>query len=296
MTPILGRKRIATLHLAAAGECTLNGELIRSADYWLRAVTMLYGDPESLASEISARLNLAIRRNITEDRGDRSGNQSFRKLVQNKSVSLVGSGYVGDLLGNDIDASEVTARLKYWGREYLADASFVGKRCEISYFNNQNVRQARKPVPPDLKFLVVKSSLSAARERFGSDVIVRRIPPGLTDLFEGSLGSPQLGVIALFDLLCFAPRQIKLHGFDLYTAALSHFDLSWARSMQREEGTKVTSALYRSNAGLQDIFWNFMVMRALCQLECVVPGRHLRRVLGLSPVAYARRLESTLRY
>lgn len=66
------------------------------------------------------------------------------KLIEGKSVAIVGPAPDGNLTGGDIDNHDVVVRMNYRGLDSLGDYVEFGKRTDISYYNGLDSRILHK--------------------------------------------------------------------------------------------------------------------------------------------------------
>jgi len=142
--------------------------------------------------------------------------QFFKKLIENKTIAIVGPAPNNEFSGEEIDSYDIVIRNNYIGSEKLGDYIEFGKRTDISYYNNFNCFNINKEKNfsffNDLKACAFKSfnypfQLDFLERKFAHKMIRPRL------FFNGySL----LGANIIYDILHYSPSKIKVFNTNLY--------------------------------------------------------------------------------
>lgn len=232
----------------------------------------------------------------------------FASLVTGKTIALVAPGVIGKEYGQEIDSHDTVFRVKFNGRSAMPDEKYVGRRCDITSHNSDLLTLAKLNKldtnatisdAPDLKLIVAKKG------DFGTidGVPVKRMygwPPTF-------LTTATSGTLLLFETLRFAPKNIKLFGFDFYTnrqiynKALIATYMSSSRPDGEDRrahswsGEKVSiHAVARSHIS-HDLRSDFLLVENLYELSGLIDGTpEVLEILNLTADEYDARLEEML--
>ena len=232
----------------------------------------------------------------------------FSSLVNKKSVALVAPGVIDKEYGQEIDSHDTVFRVKFNGRSAMPDEKYVGRRCDITSHNsdlltlaklNKLESSAAISDAPDLKLIVSKKG------EFGSiDGVPVRSMYGWPPTF---LTTATSGTLLLFETLRFAPKIIKLFGFDFYTNRQIYNEalLKKYKSSSNPDGADRRSyswsgddfaihAVARSHIS-HDLKSDFLLVKNLYELSGLIDGTpEVLEILNLTADEYDARLEEML--
>jgi len=173
-----------------------------------------------------------------------ANSELFRKLIEGRRVAVVGPAPTGELTGEEIDAHDIVVRINYRGADRLGDPAEFGTRTDVSYYNGQDSRYMHDKKDYEFlgdlqacafksfshKFQLQQQSKGAARE-----IVQPRL------LFNGAALQ---GLNAVYDLLHFAPEELKLFKNNLFLSTNPydekyreyHIDRTGRKAMPRTSG------------------------------------------------------------
>jgi hypothetical protein len=239
-----------------------------------------------------------------------SEESQYLNLVTNKTVALVAPGEVKTDYGYEIDAHDVVARIKYLGEEYSQNSLNVGTRCDIDFLLDQMIETIisdQKKKPDSYSFLNRIHLIVTRKTSFN----VGNFPPTLplTRLAPTFLTTATSGTMAIFDLLCQNPQQLKLFGFNFYTERLQYnskiLELYNTSDFIRKNGlrknefnftnTQLGSSVIASARSNHDYLSDFLLVKNLYELSGLIDGTpEVLEILNLTADEYDARLEEML--
>ena len=232
----------------------------------------------------------------------------FSSLVTGKSIALVAPGVIENEYGQEIDSHDTVFRVKFNGRSAMPDEKYVGRRCDITSHNSDLLTLAKlnkldsnavTSDAPDLKLIVAKKG------EFGTiDGVPVRSMLGWPPTF---LTTATSGTLLLFESLRFAPKIIKLFGFDFYTnhQIYNHALMSTYKSSPNPDGGDMreqswsgdnfsTHSVARSHIS-HDLKSDFLLVKNLYELSGLIDGTpEVLEILNLTADEYDVRLEEVL--
>ena len=232
----------------------------------------------------------------------------FSSLVAGKSIALVAPGVIENEYGQEIDSHDTVFRVKFNGRSAMPDEKYVGRRCDITSHNsdlltlakiNKVDSNAAISDAPDLKLIVAKKG------EFGTiDGVPVRSMLGWPPTF---LTTATSGTLLLFESLRFAPKSIKLFGFDFYTnhQIYNHALMSTYKSSSNPDGGDSREhswsgdnfsihSVARSHIS-HDLKSDFLLVKNLYELSGLIDGTpEVLEILNLTADEYDARLEEVL--
>jgi glycosyltransferase involved in cell wall biosynthesis len=148
---------------------------------------------------------------------------AFQQFMQNKTVAIVGPAEAEKDDGVEIDSFDIVVRMNIKNGSQTENSKINGKMCDVSYYNNEQLNElinnSIHNLPKDIKWLVVSSNEKKRRveekmRQEGKPEIKVRIRDEAINncsFFRGFTGLPK----ALFDILRFRPKKIKIFHADL---------------------------------------------------------------------------------
>jgi len=254
---------------------------------------------------------LKQRRPQVESVGDNVKSEAeilFSELVAGKTIAIVAPGEIEKELGQEIDSHDTVIRVKFSGRSAMPNERFVGRRCDITSHNFEilalsklNKIDSKKFVSdaPDLKLIVVKKG--EFREMDG--IPIKRMsnwPPTF-------LTTATSGTMLIFETLKYAPKSVKLYGFDFYTNPRiynSPLLKSYKTSEYPDGGVQndfswhgdyfAPYSIARSHLS-HDLKSDFLLVKNLYELSGLIDGTpEVLEILNLTADEYDARLEEML--
>jgi hypothetical protein len=306
-----GQASIRTLHLAISGllesrrfEETQN-MILRFADY-------IASDPRlqsylSYLSIVGADARLG---DLKTPPPRHLAESHYFELVANNSVALVAPGVIKSNFGTEIDKHEVVARVKYLGQGYSQNSVNVGTRCDINFLLDQfaeTIITERTKNPCSHSYLDSISLVVTRKTSFKAENFPATLP--LSSLAPTFLTTATSGTMAIFDLLCKSPKQVKLFGFNFYTEKQQYnseiLKFYKSKSFIRENGLRKNSFEYRTNQrgssmiassrSNHDYLSDFLLVKNLYELSGLIDGTpEVLEILNLTADEYDARLEEML--
>ena len=206
-----------------------------------------------------------------------------------RSVALVGSAVLTGNWGARIDDHHLIARTKYFGSMFMQDASEVGRRADIAYYNKATgplLRKASNSQSRDtidaldqLQMLIVKGTTSSSRAK------------GLKGVCPTYLSSALLGTRAIFHLLLGRPAHLSIYGFDFYLAETSHYADDFNEIHRTEMGRTRTDAGMCHSFGQHHPVSQLRFVRNLWRAGALTPYGRTAEVLSMTDLEYVTGLE-----
>jgi len=306
-----GQASIRTLHLAISGLLE-SRRFEETQNMILRFAEYIVSDPRlqsylNYLSLVGADTRLGDLKNPPPEHPSES---EYFELVANNSVALVAPGVIKSKCGTEIDKHDVVARVKYLGDEYLQDSLNVGTRCDINFLLDQLAETiiTNRIKNPCAHSYLDKIRLVVTRKRsINAENFPTTLP--LTSLAPTFLTTATFGTMAIFDLLCKSPKQVKLFGFNFYTerqqynlALLKLYNsdnfirANGLRKNEFEYGTnQLGSSNIASSRSNHDYLSDFLLVKNLYELSGLIDGTpEVLEILNLTADEYDARLEEML--
>jgi len=208
----------------------------------------------------------------------------FANYINNKSIAIVGSAPSELLQGNEIDSFDIVVRLNTFFEEGKENKKIVGSKTNIIYMGKQlTIDMARSKqlgsCINDVEIAVI-SNLSVLDK---SDVrIANRVRQFFLDRNIFFMGFPNMVQRALFDLLLFKPKRIKIFNTNFYLSS----------NVYREKVSyTVNDSEFLLAFALHDSYAQLNVVRNLFNKGIVEVDNDCRYVCCLSNEEYASRME-----
>lgn len=212
-------------------------------------------------------------------------NVEFYNYINNKKVSLVTPTEVSSFDAKDIDSSDVVVRINYSSQGQGCDSSHKGNKTDLSYYNKVTMKKVcdenQGELPIDLKFSVHKpgseSSSNNARSFISFDDVLLN-------------GAFNMIPNALFDLLLFTPKKIKIYHSDMQVKPTVRVKNYYETGSILNDGEEYKKSFSRSFS-IHDPFGQFHLMKRIVRNnKRVIVDEGLSKVLDLSIDDYARQL------
>jgi hypothetical protein len=238
-------------------------------------------------------------RDITSSPAD----QAFENYIAGRSVAVVAPGILDAQTGPEIDAHDIVYRLKYFGALAARHPDRAGSRCDVAFLNEHHFEGLNRPrrghMSPlaEVDWVIQKKGISRWT------ATPARVMSGWSPT---ALTTGTAGTLALWDLLQFRPRGVKLFGFDFYSRR-SQYDEAYLRRYKSDP-----SAV---GAGYRPFFWedgqlsashiartfmwhvppsDFLLVKRLYQRGLLDADTSVAEVLNCTTDQYLTRLEEML--
>lgn len=306
-----GQASIRTLHLAISG--LLDARRFEEAQNLMVKFSTLLESDARLLCYISylklVRANIIVS-NETILTPKLSAQSFYFNFTNKKTVALVAPGIVKSDHGVEIDKHNVVARVKYLGNEYSQNSLNVGTRCDINFLLDQLVEFIiidRNKNPNSHSFLNKVRLVVTRKTTFNSENFPITLP--LSSLAPTFLTTATSGTMAIFDLLCKNPKQVKLFGFNFYTERQQYnseiLKLYNSKDFIRENGLRKNefeygtnqrgSCIIASSRTNHDYLSDFLLVKNLYELSGLIDGTpEVLEILKLTADEYDARLEEML--
>lgn len=214
-------------------------------------------------------------------------NLGFYDYLRDKSVAIVGPAASEIYNGEEIDSFDVVVRFSYSGKPEASDVCKVGRKVHISYYANVNAARVNnlqcKGFHADLNFVVFKS----IKHKFQRELLEGGKGRMLFSLNPHLLvGSANLLQLALFDLIHFPVKNIKVFNFNLFLAKILHDDGYMTQRDRSEHKYKLFEDVFAHH----NMFCNYNFTRNLWNNGLIEVDDVSRNVLELGPEGYAREM------
>jgi hypothetical protein len=178
----------------------------------------------------------------------------FFEYLNGKNVALVGPAPISDGAGKEIDAHDIVVRISYTGENSTVDQENFGSKVNISYYGNVFSEAINKTSNSNfldkLDYAVFKTICHRYRKEL---VQINKGRVFFSPNYCFFNGSAHMVQNALFDLLHFSPKKIKLFNINFFLAEKPHYtgysdiiqgnkDYEWHK-FQRHANHKYLSSL-----------------------------------------------------
>lgn len=229
--------------------------------------------------------------------------QEFGEYVRGRSIAVVAPGILREASGGEIDSHDIVYRLKYFGSLVARDPTHAGTRCDIGFLNEHHfeglMKSRRNSEAPlaGVRWIVQKKGVP----RWTASPV--RVMSGWAPT---ALTTGTAGTLALWDLLQFEPRHVKMFGFNFYSDR-SQYDESYLRRYQSDpysvgatfrpsswSGGNLTAShitqTFMSHVPISD----FLLVQSLLECGALDAEKSTAAILRLSGDEYLSRLETML--
>lgn len=194
------------------------------------------------------------------------GDRAFAELITGKTVALVGPSDSRAISGQEIDGYDIVIRLNYQGQGNMPEPDRYGARIDVSYFNSNNARKnlaiaVENPLH-DLKYAVFKSRKQA---QMASEICPSRMARSPENFWLQ--GWPNMIQLALYDLLSYKTRKIKLFKINFYLAESLHFNGYQTRHVNLTDPKSLFSGHACHHIVRQLDFIRMMVQNGLIEVD-----------------------------
>ncbi|MDT9185303.1 tetratricopeptide repeat protein [Limnospira sp. PMC 289.06] len=148
--------------------------------------------------------------------------ESYAKLINGKTVAIVGPAPTSEPHGEEIDSFDVVIRMTYLDNLDESLYPYTGKKTSVSYYNGGNSKSYKSYIRlliPQLQFVCLKNgyALSELRQHSVNVRVARTVNPCYA-------GGPNLLPIILSDLAAFQAQKIKVFCNNLYISKNLYFE------------------------------------------------------------------------
>lgn len=203
-------------------------------------------------------------------------------LLKGKSVAIVGPAQymMSSGLGKEIDSFDTIVRINRSYESINQYSADIGSRTDILYscliekpanagvldldvFKNYGIKYICAPPASNMKGLSSQTRLHNLIDVSKVEKISHEIPVRIVDhIFHNQLAQavncrPNTGFMAIYDLLRFEPRVLKIYGFSFY---LDGFIKGVKDGIEQEQGKtqeEFTTQCFNSKRHVQENMWNF---------------------------------------
>ena len=225
----------------------------------------------------------------------------FYQLVKGKRVALVGPGHPRGEYGDEIDATDTVARVKFVGVKNLPPQKFHGSRCNIAYQAAVGVLAEYMGLGLKIDYyenidLMVSSSALSQFRAIPILNIESTIPMYRT--------TPVSGIIILYQLIKASPKKLMVYGYDFRADRKQYSNA--ARDFYKDNGPLIGHPypgfefedlpqwIIASDFGEHDFVSNFCFAQNLYKAGLFDIEPYGKSILELTPYQYVERLEEML--
>lgn len=240
---------------------------------------------------------------------DSEQDREFRKLVQGKSIAVVGPAKVDRQDAAQIDSYELVVRCNYREKGVGVDDTVKGLRCDITYFNGVQDKyfcdQETVNWPHEIEWAVCKSQVRA--ERVAEKVTrfldtckdtgsfrnlhrfkTRALQPARRVIFHNKRLNA-IPNIAL-DLHRFNPASIYVFHVDLFLT-VERISSYHPDTMKIDNYLRQSVAALSSFSGVMDPITQYWILHELWQLGKIEGDSRFNEVMSLGEQEYMRQLQ-----
>lgn len=208
----------------------------------------------------------------------------FANYIRGKNVAIIGPALSEVNHGDEIDTFDVVIRLNYRGSDKLPDKIKVGKKTNVSYYNNLTIRNLnvneKEIIYNDLNYWVVPQKSVAHENDF--DIINRKGRERHILLFY-FMGYPNLIQHILLDILIFDPKRIKIFDVNFFMANMQHQDNYVIKKLSKQE--------FVYSSAVHDLISQINFIRQLWQNRQCEVDETCENILRLSNEEYLKNME-----
>ncbi|MBM7573186.1 hypothetical protein [Aquibacillus albus] len=209
--------------------------------------------------------------------------QAFFNYVNGKSVAIVGPAPVEEDLSDEINSFDIVVRFNYTGDNHLPSKGF-GNRTDVSYYNAFKAKKLSKLDNTDffdeLDFMCFKTIMYSFQNKLKSAHKGRVIRSPKQFLLNGS---PNQLPNALFDILHFNPKFVKVFHNNLYLSNTPHYN---GYHEQRKENRRLWFSF-----AVHEFVTQFNFLKNLWEMKQFTADKTLESVLNLTPEKYVELME-----
>ena len=147
---------------------------------------------------------------------DNASDETYRALLQERSIAIVGPAASEEFSGEEIDAFDIVIRPNYLGQRKMPDPAIFGSKVDISFYNAEHSERlhlnGETEFFAELKYAAFPYNIYPFQERL--------FRHGRARLFEKNTfffnGVPNMIQNILYDILPYAPARIKVFHTNFY--------------------------------------------------------------------------------
>ncbi|MCP3932984.1 MAG: hypothetical protein GY705_28260 [Bacteroidetes bacterium] len=208
-------------------------------------------------------------------------NKAYSKLIQNKSVAIVGPIMSNENLGAEIDSFDVVIKFNHRTNAQGCDPQTQGERIDVSYYNGTQmdivVEALNGKFPNGLKAACFNTS-SIPPSVSGPDIIRSFTNPNPL-LFNGNFNAlPNV----VYDLLLHNPGHIKIFSSDLMLSRNRYKSYRPAR---------IGAINYTRSCVTHDPITQYSMLRNAWLSKLIMGDKKFEWVMGLGEENYMRELQ-----
>lgn len=223
----------------------------------------------------------------------RKKNESFKKLIEGKTIAIVGPAPSNEQTGNEIDSFDIVIRINYRGKDKLGDIKEFGSRTDISYYNNydSNIIHLEKNFSylDDLKacvFKEIKYPFQSKLQKLG-----RAHKMNVPHLIFN--GFSLQGINIIYDVLHYCPSIIKVFKNNLFLNQNSYYKnyrSSHLDDMGRQSSKKINERFASFSA--HDLVSHFEFLKNILLDKNIQADNYMKNVLKMDINSYLKNIEN----
>ncbi len=223
----------------------------------------------------------------------RNKNEAFKKLVEGKTIAIVGPAPSNDQTGKEIDSFDIVIRINYRGKDKLGDTKEFGSRTDISYYNNYDsniIHQEKKFFfLEDLKacvFKEIKYPFQSKLQKLG-----RAHKMNIPHLIFN--GFSLQGINIIYDVLHYCPSKIKVFKNNLFLNKNSYYKnyrSSHLDAMGHQSSKKINERFVSFSA--HDLVSHFEFLKNIFSDKNIQADNDMKNVLKMDINRYLKNIEN----
>jgi hypothetical protein len=215
----------------------------------------------------------------------------FFKLINNKSIAIVGPSASNKNDANEIDSFDVVVRLNYTEQGKGCDRLHKGEKVDISYFNGEQVKSLGFNngifILDELKYSCFKGSRAFSNFiKIGSKASHREMTNFNNLLFHGTYN---LIPLAVMDLLLYSPFKIKIFHSDLMLTKERHQGYYSYDLLDRSQSE--VNSKFRLSTITHDPIAQYKLLKTLYDQNKIYGDGVFNGVMSMGEVSYSKELQ-----
>lgn len=235
--------------------------------------------------------NIFINRNDLDNENTKDIlDQNFYKLINNKSIAIVGPGNNLIKNGREIENFDLIVRTNFTSGKIL-DKELVGLRTDISYYNDaywiDNKSSILKTNKKIFKIFKTRKIYEKFLNENSSKNDNHRLINSTLDIFSNYSSSSHAIPNIIFDIKLYNPSKIKVFNSNQYYSGLSYY-----KSYQDLRKNKIFGLdLASKEVRLHDPFFNYHIIKNFYENDIMELDKFSEEPLIAGEIEFAKRLD-----
>lgn len=235
---------------------------------------------------------------------DKKQDKNFDKVIKDKKIAIVSPSPTDKKDGYEIDNADLIIRHNFTSKNLVGDETIKGSRCEITYFNGEQVNYVAKKrslhLSSSVLWIITKIPYhrKILMKKFISDRVdisklnIRNIIDVNKVLFNGVLhGLPNI----IIDLMRFNPKKIMLFHYDLMITKerVSNYYPNYWKKKIKQKNFLVNTRL--NGLAKHDAATQFIILKSFWKRGFVHGDEQFEKVISMELKDYMKNLQKKYR-